>query len=343
MPSTAAPSPAQIARAVTAIRWYLSTGMPVAVHNGAGPGPAGHAGTVVAGYLVAEGASAEDAAAAVQRAWPGAVEGVSQVAALSAYAMHCARRSPRAMRGRPTALPGPGRKPGPPPASRTPRRSRPGRGPARLLDGNRRFAPTAWCTPASGPPGATSWRRRAPLRRHAGLLGLASRRVVFDQGLGDLFVVRSAGPVLDSAVVGLLELAVEEAGRAPPAGPRPRALSRRRRAVAGPAGTLPRPRAGVSITQAIAPAVEEAAARRPAGEHPAGPRALVVDLLRRMQPVLAPAVEGWRLRVVGARYDLEEAGWWRSSSLTSPSRTAPSVPVCGAWGGRWWGGAEAGW
>ena len=57
-----APSPAQIARAVTAIRWYLSAGMPVAVHNGAGPGPAGHAGTVVAGYLVAEGASAEDAA-----------------------------------------------------------------------------------------------------------------------------------------------------------------------------------------------------------------------------------------------------------------------------------------
>jgi carbonic anhydrase len=34
--------------------------------------------------------------------------------------------------------------------------------------------------------------------------------VVFDQGLGDLFVVRSAGQVLDSAVLGTLQFGIEE-------------------------------------------------------------------------------------------------------------------------------------
>jgi carbonic anhydrase len=60
------------------------------------------------------------------------------------------------------------------------------------------------------------------------------------------------------------------------------------------------------VTQAIAPAVKEAA------QHPGdllentlrAHAALVVDALRRTQPVLAPAAEAGRLRVVGARYDL---------------------------------------
>ena len=309
VPSTAAPSPAQIARAVTAIRWYLSAGLPVAVHNGAGPGPAGHAGTVVAGYLVAEGASPEDAAEAVQRAWPGAVEGVSQVAALSAYAMHVRQAVAPGDEEPAGGAAGTGEEAGAPrrppgrPAVRDPDEAL-----RRLLDGNRRYAADRMVHP----------RQRAPRRdelaaaQHpfAAMLGCSDSRVpaeiVFDQGLGDLFVVRSAGPVLDSAVVGSLELAVEEL-----AVPLLLVLVHERCRAAGAAvaarkGLFHAPGLVAYVTQAIAPAVEEAA------RHPGdlventlrAHAALVVDSLRRMQPVLAPAVEAGRLRVVGARYDL---------------------------------------
>lgn len=47
----------------------------------------------------------------------------------------------------------------------------------------------------------------------AAVLGCSDSRVppeiIFDQGLGDLFVVRSAGHVVDNAVLGSLEFAVE--------------------------------------------------------------------------------------------------------------------------------------
>ena len=213
------------------------------------------------------------------------------------------------MRGRPTALPGRGEEAGAPrrppgrPAVRDPDEAL-----RRLLEGNRRYAADRMVHP----------RQRAPRRdelaaaQHpfAAMLGCSNSRVpaeiVFDQGLGDLFVVRSAGPVLDSAVVGSLELAVEELAvslllvlvheRCRAAGA----------AVAARQGTLPRPRAGVLRHAGHRPGGRGsgAAPRRPGGEHPAGPPAPVVAGLRRMQPVLAPAVEGRRLRVVGARYDL---------------------------------------
>ncbi|MBT9395020.1 carbonic anhydrase [Hymenobacter sp. NST-14] len=54
-------------------------------------------------------------------------------------------------------------------------------------------------------------RRQAPL---ATVLACSDSRespeLIFDQGLGDLFVVRTAGHVLDDAVVGTLEYAVQE-------------------------------------------------------------------------------------------------------------------------------------
>jgi carbonic anhydrase len=61
------------------------------------------------------------------------------------------------------------------------------------------------------------------------------------------------------------------------------------------------------VTQAIAPAVEEAA------QYPGdllentlrAHAARMVAELSRMPPVLAPAVEAGRLRIVGARYDLD--------------------------------------
>ncbi|SDU62759.1 carbonic anhydrase [Gordonia westfalica] len=51
---------------------------------------------------------------------------------------------------------------------------------------------------------------------HVVLFGCADSRlaaeIIFDQGLGDMFVVRTAGHVIDSAVLGSLEYAVEVLG-----------------------------------------------------------------------------------------------------------------------------------
>jgi carbonic anhydrase len=81
---------------------------------------------------------------------------------------------------------------------------------ADLLEGNRRFR--------AGRPAAKNYpRRRAALLRgqqpRVIVLGCADSRVspslVFDQNLGDLFVVRVAGNVADRAALGSLEYAAE--------------------------------------------------------------------------------------------------------------------------------------
>lgn len=82
----------------------------------------------------------------------------------------------------------------------------------RLQDGNRR-----WLEDRS-----TAGDNRGALRRaetslgqnpFAVVLGCSDSRlpaeILFDQGLGDLFVVRTAGQVLDNAVLGSIEYAVE--------------------------------------------------------------------------------------------------------------------------------------
>lgn len=85
---------------------------------------------------------------------------------------------------------------------------------ARLRAGNARFAADAMEHPSRGAA------RRAELAggQHpfAVVLGCSDSRVpaelVFDQGLGDLFVVRTAGHVLDPAVIGSVEYGVAVLG-----------------------------------------------------------------------------------------------------------------------------------
>lgn len=82
---------------------------------------------------------------------------------------------------------------------------------ARLVEGNERFSSGTPAHPDS------SEHRRAILGRSqhpfAAVVSCADSRVppelVFDQGLGDLFVMRTAGQVLDDAVLGTLEYGVE--------------------------------------------------------------------------------------------------------------------------------------
>jgi carbonic anhydrase len=84
----------------------------------------------------------------------------------------------------------------------------------RLRDGNRRFASNLWR------PGAAATTRRAELPQEqepfAIILGCSDSRVpaeiVFDQGLGDLFVIRVAGNIVAPSQVGSVEFAAARFG-----------------------------------------------------------------------------------------------------------------------------------
>lgn len=85
----------------------------------------------------------------------------------------------------------------------------------RLQEGNRR-----WAAGRSDAGSARGRQRREDLvagqAPFAAVLGCADSRIppeiLFDQGLGDLFVVRTAGHVVDDSVLGSLEYAVDVVG-----------------------------------------------------------------------------------------------------------------------------------
>ncbi|PFG38784.1 carbonic anhydrase [Georgenia soli] len=84
----------------------------------------------------------------------------------------------------------------------------------RLQEGNARFVADAMQHPSQGAA------HRAAVAReqhpYAVLFGCSDSRVaaeiIFDQGLGDLFVVRTAGHVLDTTVIGSIEYGVDVLG-----------------------------------------------------------------------------------------------------------------------------------
>ncbi len=173
-----------------------------------------------------------------------------------------------------------------------------------LLTGNRHFASGARRNPRQ------SAARRAEVvagqRPFAAVVGCSDSRVppevVFDCGLGDLFVVRTAGQVLDDAGLGSLEYAVDHLGTrlvvvlghgscgaltaavqgGEPEGHVARLMERLRPVVEAVAG-----RPGDVLDNAVDENVRREVAR-----------------LRRLEPVLARLVESGQVRVVGARYDL---------------------------------------
>jgi carbonic anhydrase len=85
----------------------------------------------------------------------------------------------------------------------------------RLREGNRRFA-----SDQHGPSMDTGEHRRSALlggqEPFAVILGCSDSRVpaelIFDQGLGDLFVIRVAGNIVAPSQVGSVEFAVEQCG-----------------------------------------------------------------------------------------------------------------------------------
>jgi carbonic anhydrase len=140
------------------------------------------------------------------------------------------------------------------------------------------------------------------------ILGCADARVppevIFDQGLGDLFVVRIAGNVVTDEVLGSIEVAVLEM-----AAPlvvvlghtRCRAVQTALEASDGSAAVTGHVS---SIVEALLPVV----ARSPQTDPPAAVRENVrhvVAALRSSEPVIAPAVHGGTLDVRGWLYDVE--------------------------------------
>lgn len=174
---------------------------------------------------------------------------------------------------------------------------------AHLLRGNQRFAAGAQMHPRARPE-----RReflvdgQSPI---AAVLGCSDSRVppelIFDQGLGDLFVVRTGGEVADDVVLGSLEFAVT-ALRAPllvVLGHTSCGAIRFAAAVAhGETTAVEHLR---DIVSHVSAAVTEAAAEDAIAQHVRD----VVDFIAEQSHTIADALAEGSLAIVGAVYSLE--------------------------------------
>ncbi len=178
----------------------------------------------------------------------------------------------------------------------------------RLLTGNRRFS-----AQQSIHPNQTLDRRLEIARAQkplAMLLGCVDSRVpleiIFDCGLGDLFVIRTAGQVIDRAVVGSLEFGVAELHI-----PLLVVLGHARcGAVIATIEAMDHnlePEADIqALVDAIRPAV--AIAETQPGDRIANSVRVNIELvIERLlsSPVLSNAIEKGNLKIVGAHYALE--------------------------------------
>ncbi|WP_449416457.1 carbonic anhydrase [Phormidium nigroviride] len=143
----------------------------------------------------------------------------------------------------------------------------------------------------------------------ATILGCSDSRVppelLFDQGLGDIFDVRIAGNITDNTIIGSIEYSVAELGV-----PLILVLGHERcgavkatlegHSVPGHIGT---------VVAAIKPALEQV-------QNQSGDKLdnlvranvkMSVDKLKASSPILAEAVKAGKLKIVGARYDLDTA------------------------------------
>jgi carbonic anhydrase len=175
---------------------------------------------------------------------------------------------------------------------------------ADLKVGNLRF-----CADRAEGPRRDAERRRAVAAKQspkAAVLTCSDSRVVpellFDQGLGDLFVVRTAGHVLDRGAVGSLEYALEHLQI-----PLVLILAHSRcGAVAAAVAGRPGPGSVDWVVNAIRPAVWATASapgdavENAAREHA---RRTSSDMVR-MSALLHEAVERRRLSIVSAYYEL---------------------------------------
>lgn len=141
----------------------------------------------------------------------------------------------------------------------------------------------------------------------AAILGCADSRVatdlVFDQGLGDLFVVRVAGNILDEIVLGSLEYSVAVLGA-------PLVMVLGHESCGAVKAAIADKKLPGSI-EAIAVAIRKAIHGKtcnpkdqPACATHANVRAMV-EQLKNSPAVIGPLVKSGKVKIVGAYYDLE--------------------------------------
>ena len=175
----------------------------------------------------------------------------------------------------------------------------------KLMEGNKRYVEQKRTYPAQSKQRLTE----IAYSQHpfAVVLGCADSRVsaehIFDRGLGDLFVVRVAGHILDSAVLGSIEYAAEHLGV-----PLIVVLGHERcGAVKAALEGKPVPGQIGNLVAAINPAL--AKAKGQAGDlldnAVKANIKLVVEQLKSSQPILAELLQEGRVKIVGARYDLD--------------------------------------
>ena len=185
---------------------------------------------------------------------------------------------------------------------------------ARLIEGNQRFCDGR---PASAARAFSAELAERPQRPFAIVLGCSDSRtpveILFDQGFGDLFVVRIAGNVVAPSVVGSIEFAASQFGTrlvVVLGHTRCGAIAATTKALQtgdGPASKNIR-----SITDRIAPHIEAGVRANPAASDPALLRELMrtnirasVDHLRHGSRLLEELVLAGRLAVLAADYELE--------------------------------------
>jgi carbonic anhydrase len=177
----------------------------------------------------------------------------------------------------------------------------------RLIEGNRRFATDK----AIAPNRSESRRIEITRGQHpfAIILGCVDSRVppelIFDQGLGDLFVIRSAGQVIDDAILGSIEFGVAELGI-------PLILVLGHSKCGAVTATIETLEKNLPVEGAIGTLVENI---KPAVGRAKGHGEQLIDQAARMNvaleinrlkesPILSGAIKGGRTKIVGAFYNL---------------------------------------
>lgn len=175
----------------------------------------------------------------------------------------------------------------------------------KLADGNKRFTGSKLIHPNQ------TGERRAEVSKgqkpFAVIVGCSDSRIppeiIFDQGLGDLFVIRVAGNIADEIALGSIEYAVEHLGTQ-----LVMVLGH------GKCGAVTATAQGGeahghigSIVKTIAPAVEKVRGK-PGDLADNAIRAnvgLVVDTIMTSKPILAKLAGEGKIKVVGAYYNIE--------------------------------------
>lgn len=176
---------------------------------------------------------------------------------------------------------------------------------ARLVAGNERYRTSHLTHPHE----SAEWRHSLSKEQHpfAAILSCSDSRVppelLFDVGLGDLFVIRVAGNIASDDVLGSIEYAAEHLGT-------PLILVMGHERCGAVQATIGggEPKTHIeSLTRAIDPAV--ARARKEKGDLVANAVRLnvemVVSQIRESRPILSEMAGKGKLKVAGAVYDLD--------------------------------------